>query len=289
VSGGKGTGGVAYFTYEGGIFKTMITDGSDVAGALQELARELAEWRLAEYLDRSQRDKADFTTLKVSHSNGSPMLFLPTGPERADLPDGWTPVQIDNEPYEANFVKIAVNVVRRAGDEANQLPGILRRWFGADAGAPGTRHAVSLQLKGSEWHLSALGRRRGQLKLWQSDSHEEIPTLFDLEFSTAIWNVGFVKRPGHIFLLVTLDKSGHAEDFQYHDRFVDQTEFEWLSQNRTTQDSADGRAIRNHAEQAIRCIYSCGARRSVPVAGPRRSSTAVTCASARGKETSPSR
>jgi hypothetical protein len=47
----------------------MITGVSDVAAALQELARELAEWRLAEYLDRTQPDKAGFTTLKVSHSN----------------------------------------------------------------------------------------------------------------------------------------------------------------------------------------------------------------------------
>src|SRR6266542_3788567 len=32
--------------------------------------------------------------------------------------------------------------------------------------------------------------------------------LVILEFSPAIWNAGFVKRPGHIFPLVTLDK-GH--------------------------------------------------------------------------------
>jgi Domain of unknown function (DUF3427) len=110
---------------------------------------------------------------------------------------------------------------------------------------------VSLQRRGSEWHLAAVGRRRGELKLWQSYSREEIPPLFGLEFSTAIWNAGFVKRPGHIFLLVTLDKSGHAEDFKYHDRFIDRTVFEWQSQNRTSRDSADGRAIRNHESQDI--------------------------------------
>ena len=89
------------------------------------------------------------------------------------------------------------------------------------------------------------------MKLWQSYSREEIPALFGLEFSTAIWNEGFVRMPGHIFLLVTLDKSGHAEDFQYHDRFISPTEFEWQSQNRTSQESADGRAIRNHVGQGI--------------------------------------
>ncbi len=250
-SGGRGTGGVAYFAYEDGVFKTTFGEGQGVAGAVQEIARELAEWRLAEYLDRAHRDKADFTTLKVSHSGGSPILFLPTGDERADLPNGWTPVQIDGETYQANFVKIAVNVVRKDGDDSNQLSRVLRGWFGADAGAPGTGHAVSLQLKGSEWQLSPLGRRRGELKLWQSYSREEIPGLFGLEFSTAIWNAGFVQRPGHLFLLVTLDKSGHAEDFKYHDRFISPTEFEWQSQNRTAQDSAVGRAIRDHSTQAL--------------------------------------
>ena len=75
--------------------------------------------------------------------------------------------------------------------------------------------------------------------------------MFGLEFSTAIWNKGFVRRPGHIFLLVTLDKSGHGEEFQYHDRFVSQTEFEWQSQNRTAQANADGIAIRDHEADGV--------------------------------------
>jgi len=32
---------------------------------------------------------------------------------------------------------------------------------------------------------------------------EEIPGLFGLAFSRAIWNAGFVNQPGHLFLLVT--------------------------------------------------------------------------------------
>ena len=48
---------------------------------------------------------------------------------------------------------------------------------------------------------------------------KRFPPLFGLEFSTAIWNAGFVKRPGHIFLLATLDKSGHGAEFQYQGPF----------------------------------------------------------------------
>ena len=82
-------------------------------------------------------------------------------------------------------------------------------------------------------------------------SREEIPPLFGLESSTAIWNAGFVKRPGHIFLLATLDKSGHGVEFKYKDRFVSRSEFEWQSQNRTGQASADGQDIARHAERGI--------------------------------------
>jgi len=162
---------------------------------------------------------------------------------------GRTEVFIDGEAYSANFVKVAVNVVRRSGDEDNQLPSILRRWFGPDAGAPGTRHVVALEQRNDGWHLTPLGRRRGELQLWRSYSREEIPSLFGFEFSTAIWNAGFVKRPGHIFLLVTLDKSGHGNQFKYKDRFVSRSEFEWQSQNRTSQDDSDGQDIRQHAER----------------------------------------
>jgi predicted RNase H-like HicB family nuclease len=71
-------------------------------------------------------------------------------------------------------------------------------------------------------------------------SREEIPALFGLEFSTAVWNVGFVKRNKHILLLTTLDKAGHGSEFQYKDHFVSPVEFGWQSQNRTSQASADG-------------------------------------------------
>src|SRR6185503_15969437 len=118
-----------------------------------------------------------------------------------------------------------------------------------DAGASGTRHSVALSRRGNEWHLTALGRRDSQLQLWRSYSREEIPSLFGLAFSTAIWNAGFVKRPGHIFLLTTLDKSGHGSEFQYKDHFVSATEFEWQSQNRTSQQN--GQDIQKHAERAI--------------------------------------
>jgi len=249
--GGKGTAGVSYFNYRDETFQTTFTVEPDWAPALQEMVRELAEWRLTEYLDRARTQTAGFSTLKVSQASGRPILFLPPEPERRDLPEGWTDVVVENSTYSANFVKVAINVVQKPGDEENQLPKIMRQWFGPDAGAPGTRHAVALELKDNRWNLSPLGRRDDELQLWRSYSREEIPPLFGFEFSTAIWNAGFVKRPGHIFLLTTLDKSGHGSEFQYKDHFISRSEFEWQSQNRTSQQSTDGQDIRHHAERGF--------------------------------------
>jgi len=40
--------------------------------------------------------------------------------------------------------------------------------------------------------------------LWRRNPREQIPALFGLPFSVAIWNAGFIVRPGHDFLLVAL-------------------------------------------------------------------------------------
>ena len=74
------------------------------------------------------------------------------------LPSGWTEVSLDGEMYEANFVKVALNVVRRKGSEGNDLPGILRRWFGPTAGLPGTDFRVVLEQDERRYTLAPLAR-----------------------------------------------------------------------------------------------------------------------------------
>lgn len=162
-AGGKGTAGVSYFSYRDEVFQTTFSVEQGSAPAFQEMVRELAEWRLTEYLDRARTQTAGFSTLKVSQANGRPLLFLPPEPERSDLPEGWTDVIVGGAAYSANFVKVAINVIHKEGHEENELPPILRRWFGPDAGAPGTRHTVALELKDNRWHLAPLGRREGRV------------------------------------------------------------------------------------------------------------------------------
>jgi len=143
--GGRGTGGTPFFRYEDGVLKTTFNLPDDARQSLRQLVDEIVEWRLAEYLQRSGTAASVETRFvcKVSHSGGRPIVFLPDRTSVVGLPSGWTEIVVENGRYEANFVKVAVNVVRRKGSKTNELPQILRRWFGPEAGHPGTdRHVV---------------------------------------------------------------------------------------------------------------------------------------------------
>ena len=60
-----------------------------------------------------------------------------------------------------------------------------------------------------------------------------------------------MRKEGHTFLLVTLDKQDADADFQYSDYFQDQSTFHWQSQNQTTPASKAGQSIKKHVAQGI--------------------------------------
>ncbi len=248
-TGGEGTGGIRYFTYGDGVFASTVKVSEVAQVGLQELTREIADWRLAEYLNRL-RVAGEFQC-KVSHSGGNPILFLPDRAQVGGIPEGWTDIRAEGNLYQANFVKVAVNVVRKPNSDANELPGLLRRWFGPDAGLTGTAHKVTFRRQGDAYELGPVGRRNARLELWRSYSREEIPALFGLTFNRGAWNAGFVVQAGHVFLLVSLKKTGTGENFLYEDRFLAPDLFQWESQNRTTQASIHGQLIKNHAARGI--------------------------------------
>ena len=255
-TGGRGTKGEFYFTYEDRAFSSSVTDSAELRTPIQEFARELAEWRLAEYLTRSGGDEPTELrfTCKVSHSDGRPILFLPSRESFPDLPVGWTAVEANSKSFEANFAKVAINVVRSPGSESNVLAEILRGWFGQDAGLPGTAHRVSFTRSGEILQMSpaagdVLDERAPDL--WRSYMREEIPPLFGLSFSKAIWQVGFVATPRNLFLLVTLEKDDLQESHRYNDKFLSSVRFRWQSQNRTKQSSRHGQMLQNHQRLGI--------------------------------------
>ncbi|MBK6277973.1 MAG: DUF3427 domain-containing protein [Gammaproteobacteria bacterium] len=168
------------------------------------------------------------------------------------MPQGWVSVSANGARYSANFVQVAVNVIREDGVEGNQLPTLLRGWFGPSAGAPGTRHQVRLiHSPDGEWVLEPLGAGVVTPVVWKSYMREQIPLLFGLEFNRSIWQQGFVRREKQTFLLVTLDKSAAIESQKYEDHFLSPDTFEWQSQNQTRRDSKAGRSIIDHRAQGI--------------------------------------
>ena len=151
-AGGSGTKGKKFFAYKDGVFRTKFNVAFEKREAFQELARELADWRLGEYLDRSVSPKEGIVC-KVLHSNQKPILFLPNRKKTPGIPTGETLVDVEGTEYEAIFVKIAVNVLRRRGNPRNELPTVLRKWFGPDAGLPGTNFRVLFRSTARGWTL----------------------------------------------------------------------------------------------------------------------------------------
>jgi superfamily II DNA or RNA helicase/HKD family nuclease/diadenosine tetraphosphate (Ap4A) HIT family hydrolase len=248
-TGGAGTGGVKYFRYEGGVLSTNLPDmDSDATAAFCDAVREMADYRLSEYLGRKPENGPEFFVCNVSHAGDLPILFLPDRGRTAGIPSSWVPIVADGEEYEADFVKVAVNVVRKAGSPQNVLPFLLRKWFGPDAGQTGTAHRVQFKRSGSDLVMMPLTVQASSLELWREYTREQIPPLFGLPFKGPVWQQGFVVQGKSVFLLVTLQKGGMDESFQYEDRFLAPDEFHWQSQNRTTQESKHGQIISRHAE-----------------------------------------
>jgi hypothetical protein len=250
---GEGMGGISYFVFDGieFAFDFEIED----PGSFGRLLREVLDWRLGQYLARGDSDWSGDLVCRVAlNASGNPILFLPTSPGSPTLPQGALRLEVDGQAMDAVVAKIAIDVVRRPGEEANHLPTILRAWFGRAAGAPGRSDRVRLRRTPIGTVMEPIGAKDGQamgLRLWDRYLRETIPAAFGLTFSRAIWNVGFVVSEPHVFLLVSLEKTGANPDHQYADHFVSDREFSWQSQNRTTTQSKHGQVIRDHRAKSL--------------------------------------
>lgn len=254
-SGGAGTRPGPFFRYDGGRFETTFDVPAALRPAAADLVRELAEWRLASYIRRASGGAgADRFTCKVSHANGRPMLFLPPRNRIAGIPEGWADVTVDGRPYQANFVKVALNVVHDPDDESgeNLLPDILRGWFGPQAGQPGTQQQVQFRREGTGYLMEpASGEAPEGPRRWAAYKRDEAARLFGVEFRGMEGQSGVVERDKLILLFVTLDKSAAPDAHKYEDAFLGPAEFRWQSQNRTRQASDLGRRIAEHVARGI--------------------------------------
>jgi hypothetical protein len=245
---GRGMGGSQYFKFDGENFAFALEIPDLRSGG--QLIREILDWRLAQYLSRGE--EGDFICRVSRNTGGAPMLFLPSR-SGASLPEGPLEVEVDGRPMEAIVAKIAVNVVRASGSSTNELPMILRSWFGDDAGLPGRGDRVRFR-RGALVVMEPIGvtsKLVAGLKLWERYAREAIPQAFGLQFNTGIWNVGFVVSRPHVFLLVTLKKEDMNEDHQYSDHFLSDEEFQWQSQRRTTRRSMHGQMLHDHRAMGL--------------------------------------
>ena len=138
-TGGKGTGGTAYFMLQGEQFHSLLDCPQEATEPLREFARELCEWRLIQYLERLQAELKHVPRFvcRVSHSSGRPILILPDRQANPSIPEGWTTVETDAGALELNFSKADVSAARRPGETENVLSRVIRQWYGPSAELPG--------------------------------------------------------------------------------------------------------------------------------------------------------
>lgn len=140
-----------WFRIDGERFVPTFAVDERMGATFDAMVAELVDWRLARYLFTKQGEGAG-SRLRVGQANGRPLVWLDRE-RNPGLPTGETRFTADGEEYVGNFVKIALNVARRPGSRANDLHGLLRRWFGEAAGQPGTDHYVELRRTATGWRL----------------------------------------------------------------------------------------------------------------------------------------
>lgn len=164
--------GHRWFRESQGLFIAAIDCDESLRPAFEAMTRDLVEYRLAQYA-KSHADEVlnplgDSFIAKVSHGNGRPILFLPEMTKTFSRPVGPVDVLISSgreAGLEANsldgiwtfrMVKIACNVAHPKGMTGNLLPDLLRSWFGADAGLPGSDFKVRFSRVDGEWRVEPL-------------------------------------------------------------------------------------------------------------------------------------
>ncbi|MSU50919.1 MAG: HIT domain-containing protein [Opitutus sp.] len=140
--------GRSWFKSDHGRFVAAFDCPKSLRPAFESMTAELVDYRLAHFgktrLGATTARVLGVFVAKVSHSGGKPILRIPTIEENPSRPVGPTTIQLpDGNRWLFKFVKIACNVAAPEDSTGNQLPDLLRRWFGADAGAPGTGFQVS--------------------------------------------------------------------------------------------------------------------------------------------------
>ena len=136
----------------------LRTSDRAVQQALTALTFEVADYRMAVYRrGRSKPASATSFTVKLITNKRHPIIKLPSRTRQPGLPQGPTDVRLpDGTLWRFHFVKIAINKAAPVGTHTNQLPDLLRTWFGPQAGQPGTRHELHFHRSPDGWWVEPL-------------------------------------------------------------------------------------------------------------------------------------
>jgi hypothetical protein len=144
--------GKAHFEYTEGEFRYLGPSDISDRERFGALVRELVEWRLAEYLDRSGEQEG--YRCRILASGDRPIIKLPSRERVVDLPMGWVVIRIGDREYQAKFAREYINVVRETESSTeNVLGDLMREWYGPSVGQRGTRFEVLLRSDGNIWDL----------------------------------------------------------------------------------------------------------------------------------------
>jgi superfamily II DNA or RNA helicase/diadenosine tetraphosphate (Ap4A) HIT family hydrolase/HKD family nuclease len=162
--------GRRWFDDDGGRFVAYFPVAAKHRPALESLTGELVDYRLVHYthsrlaVPKAPRGNEGMTPAitfraKVSHSGGKPILFIPTVEAAPSRPAGPARVRLPNgSEWVFRFVKVACNVAYPVAspDNQNQLPALLREWFGPNAGLPGTNFEVEFTFAAGSWFVARI-------------------------------------------------------------------------------------------------------------------------------------
>jgi superfamily II DNA or RNA helicase/HKD family nuclease len=120
---------------------------------MREVVEYLSIWRVRVEQNKLERTERGFSA-RVIQASGRPILKLPDRKTASQIPEGTMEVRLpDQALWSFRLVKIACNVAHPVGAQTNRLGDLMREWFGAHAGAPGTAHHVFFWHTAGDWRI----------------------------------------------------------------------------------------------------------------------------------------
>lgn len=252
-AGGKGSDAGPYFALDANEFRSTFTVPADVRETWQELARELVDWRLAQYQSRSSQSwpQGAFTGRLRIRDGQARIEFAEDGDDQA-LPIGVHPVRIAEGEGELRWEGRSIVAWKAHSEGPESLLALGRTWFGDDAGLSGRDDRVTVDFGQEPPVLAPAGDAflsRG-LQLWHSYTREELEQILT---PGQQWNrtSGMHRIGDDLVLLVTLEKKDMPGEHKYSDYFESPTRFHFQTQKQTRREGRHGKILRAAGTEGI--------------------------------------